>query len=111
MFGRCPHLPVDFYFPTRDAHVHSHHVPAYIEEVRRCFKEAYAEAHLQTNGKADRQKQYYDRMTSTVQLMPGDVVLMKLDEFQCKRKVKDRWSKAEYVVMHQVADDMPTYEV
>ena len=37
-----------------------------------------------------------------MQLMPGDIVLMKLDEFQGKRKVKDRWSKAEYVVVCQL---------
>ena len=30
-------------------HVHSHHVPAYVEEVRKHFKDAYAEAPLQTN--------------------------------------------------------------
>ena len=84
----------------------SHHVPLYIEEVR-CFKEAYAEVHLQTNSKADRQKLYYDRASSTLQLMPGDVVLMKPDAFQGKRKV----SEAEYVVMHQVADDVLAYEV
>ena len=111
MFGRCPCLPVSFYFPTRDTPVHSHHVPACVEEVTKCFKEAYAEAHLQTNSKADRQKWYYDRVTSTMQLMSGDIVLMKLDVFQGKRKVKDWWSEAEYVVVHQVADDMPTYEV
>ena len=110
MFGRWPHLLVNFYFPTRGTHVHSCHVPVYIEEVRRCFKEAYAEAHLQTNSKANRQKWYYDRMTSTMELMPGDVVLMKLDAFQGKRKVKNQWSKAEYVVMHQVPDDVPMYE-
>ena len=43
--------------------------------------------------------------------MPGDVVLLKLDAFQGKRKVKDWWSKAEYMVIHQVADGMPVYEV
>ena len=43
--------------------------------------------------------------------MPGDVVLMKLDVFQGKRKVEDRWSEAEYVVIRHVADDVPTYEV
>ena len=43
--------------------------------------------------------------------MLGDVVLMKLDAFQGKRKVKDRWSKVEYVVTHQVAGDVPTYKV
>ena len=46
-----------------------------------------------------------------MQLMPGDVVLMKLDVFQGKRKVKDRWSEVEYVVTCHVTNDMPTYEV
>ena len=43
--------------------------------------------------------------------MPDDVVLMKLDMFQGKRKVKERWSEAEYVVIHQVTNDIPTCEV
>ena len=111
MFGRCPHLPVNFYFPTKGTHVHPHYVPTYIEEVRKCFKEAYTEAHLQTNSKADWQKWYYDRTTSTMQLMPGDVILMKLDAFQGKRKVKDRWSEVEYVVTCQIMNDVHTYEM
>ena len=65
----------------------------------------------QSNCKADQQKQYYDRATSTMQLMPGDVMLMKADAFQGKRKVKDQWSKVEYMVVCQVTDDMPAYEV
>ena len=111
MFGRCPHLPVDIYFPTMSTHVRSHCFPAYVEEVRKCFKEAYAEVHLQTNSEVDQQKWYYDRSTSTMQLMPGNIVLMKLDAFQGKRKVKDQWNEVEYVVVHQVTDDVPMYEV
>ena len=111
MFGRHPHLPVDFYFPTKGAHVHSHHVLTYVEEVSKCFKEAYTEAHLQTNSEAEQQNWYYDKATSTMQLMPGDFILMKLDAFQGKRKAKDRWSEVEYVITHQVANDVPTYEV
>ena len=80
-------------------------------EVRRRFKEAYAEAHLQMNCEAKRQKQYYNRAMSTAQLVPGDVVLMKNDTYQGKRKVKDRWSETEDVVIHQVADGIPAYEV
>ena len=86
-------------------------VPAYVMEVRRCFKEAYAEAHLQTNCEAEKQKRYYDRATSTAQLVPGDVVLMKNDAYQGKWKVKDRWSETEYVVVRQVADGVSAYEV
>ena len=92
-------------------HVCSCCIPAYVEDVRKCFKEAYAEAHLQTNSKADWQKQYYDRVTSTLQLILANIVLMKLDAFQGKRKVKDQWSEAEYVVVCQVADDVPMYKV
>ena len=80
-------------------------------EVRRCFKEAYAEVHLQMNCEAEKQKQYYDRTMSTTQLVPGDVVLMKNDVYQGKCKVKDQWSETEYVVVCQVADGIPTYEV
>ena len=91
--------------------MHSHHVPAHVDKVRKQFREAYTKAHLQTNNEVEQQKCYYDRATSTVQLMPGDVVLMKLDEFQGKRKVKDRWSKVEYVVVRQVTNDVPAYVV
>ena len=111
MFGRCLHLPVDYYFPMVSTYEHSHCVPAYVTEVRRCFKEAYAEAHLQTNCKAKKQKHYYNRATSTAQLVLGDIVLMKNDAFQGKWKVKDRWSETEYVVVCQVADGVPAYEV
>ena len=43
--------------------------------------------------------------------MPGDVIFMKLDAFQRKRKVKDRWGEVEYVVTCQVTNDVPTYRV
>ena len=42
--------------------------------------------------------------------MLGDVILMKLDAFQEKRKAKDGWSEAEYVVIHQVTN-VPMYVV
>ena len=97
MFGSYPCLPVDYYFPTVSAYEDSHHVPAYVMEVQRRFKEAYTEAHLQTNCKAEKQKHYYHRATSTVQLVPGDIVLMKNDAYQWRQKVKDRWSETEYL--------------
>ena len=36
---------------------------------------------------------------------------MKNDTYQGKQKVKDRWSETEYVVVHQVADGIPAYQV
>ena len=46
-----------------------------------------------------------------MQLVPGDVVLMKNDMYQGKQKVKDWWSETEYVVVCQVTDGVPAYEV
>ena len=36
---------------------------------------------------------------------------MKNDAYQGKRKVEDWWSETEYVVVHQVTDGVPAYEV
>ena len=58
MFGRHPRLPVDYYFPMVSAYEHFRHVPAYVTEVWRCFKEAFTEAHLQTNWEVKKQKCY-----------------------------------------------------
>ena len=41
----------------------------------------------------------------------SDIVLMKLDVFQGKHKVKDQWSETEYVVVCQVTEDVLAYEV
>ena len=46
-----------------------------------------------------------------MQLVPGDMVLMKNDAYQGKWKVKDQWSETEYVVVRQVIDGIPAYEV
>ena len=46
-----------------------------------------------------------------VQLVLGDAILLKQDMFQEKRKMKDRWGDEEYEVVHQVAPDVPVYEV
>ena len=38
-------------------------------------------------------------------------MLKKADVFQGKRKVKDRLSKVEYEVIHQVTNGVPSYEI
>ena len=80
----CYH-PVTFSSHSLTMSEKNYHMPAYVIEVRRCFKEAYAEAHLQTNCKAEKQKRYYNRTMSTTQLVLGNVVLMKNDAYQGKQ--------------------------
>ena len=44
-------------------------------------------------------------------LKPGNLVLAKADAFKGKRKIKDRWEDKPHKVVHQIAMDVPSYEV
>ena len=65
----------------------------------------------QSTAEACQQKQYYDRKIGTVNLKPGNLVLVKADAWKRKRKIKDRWDEETWEVLQQIADDVPSYEV
>ena len=44
-------------------------------------------------------------------LKPGNLVLVKADAFKGKRKIKDRWEKDTWEVVHQIMTDIPSYKV
>ena len=60
---------------------------------------------------ACRQKQYYDRKIGTVNLKPGDLVLVKTDAWKGKRKIKESWEEETWEVVHQIMTDIPSYKV
>ena len=41
----------------------------------------------------------------------GHSVLLKADAWKGKRKIKDRWEEETWEVVHQIAADVPSYEV
>ena len=92
MFGCRPILPVEFYFPTlRSVEVSKRIacakcVDEYIATVQDHLKAALQEAQAQSMAEAQRQEQYYDWKIGTVGLKPGDLILVKADAFQGKRK-------------------------
>ena len=110
MLGKQPRLEVDLLFPTICANMHHRQVPAYVEEVQKHFKEGHTEALHQSNNKGDRQRRNYDKFTSTVQLMLGDVVWTKANAFQGKRKMEHQWDEVEYEIVCQVTNGVPSYE-
>ena len=69
------------------------------------------EAQPQSTAEACRQKQYYDRKIGTVNLKPGDLILVKADAWKGKRKIKDRWEEETWEVVHQIAADIPSHKV
>ena len=75
------------------------------------MRAALQEAQAQSPAKAQRQKWYYDQKIGTIGLKPGDPILVKADAFLGKRKNKDRWEDKLHEVVHQIATDIPSYEV
>ena len=75
------------------------------------MKAALQETQAQSMAEAQRQKWYYDWKIGTVGLKPGNLVLVKADAFQGKRKIKDRWEDKPHEVVCQIVTDVPSYEV
>ena len=51
------------------------------------------------------------RKVGTVNLKPGNLVLVKADAWKGKRKIKDRWDEETWEVSRQITTDVPSYEV
>ena len=112
MFGRQPRLPVDFVFPTVGSNeAPTRKVDTYVTSVRDRLRSTLREVQGQSTTEACRQKWYYNRKVGTVNLKPGNLVLVKADAWKGKRKIKDRWDEETWEVSHQVATGMPSYEV
>jgi hypothetical protein len=109
MFGRRPRLPVDFLFPTRQAHYPPKRTSEYVVKLQESLQKAFQAAREQTTAEAENQKRYYDRKSSNVVLEPGDVVLVRADAAVGKRKIMDRWSEKTYTVVRRLATDSPVY--
>ena len=99
MFGWWPRFPVNFVFPTvgsskapmREASTRK--VDTYIASVRDQLRSTLRGVQAQLTTEACQQKQYYIWKIGTVNLKPGNLVLVKADAWKGKRKIKDRWDE------------------
>ena len=95
--------------PMREAP--AKHMDKYVPSIWDRLRTALWEAQAQSMAEACQQKQYYDRKIGTVNLKPGNLVLVKADAFKGKRKIKDRLEEYTWEVVHQIITDIPSYEV
>ena len=65
------------------------------------------EGQAQSMAEAQRQKQYYNQKIGTVGLKPGNLILVKADAFQGKRKIKNRWEDKPHKVVCQIMTTFP----
>ena len=117
MFGWWTRLKVNSVFPTigskealmREAS--AKHVDMYIASMRDRLRTALWEAEAPSTAETYWQKWYYDRKIGTVNLKPGDLILVKVDAWKAKRKIKDRCEEETWEVVHQIMADIPSYKV
>ena len=83
----------------------------YVASVRDQLRSTLREAQAQSTTEACQQKQYHNRKIGTVNLKPGNLVLVKADAWKGKRKIKDRWDEETWEVSQQIVADMPSYKV
>ena len=117
LFGHRSRFLVDFYFPTfRSAEVpirgiSTKHVDEYVATVHDCLRATLCETQAQSMAEAQWQKWYYDQKIGTVDLKPGNLVIVKADVFREKRKIKDRWEDKPHKVVHQIVTGILLYKV
>ncbi|KAL4008817.1 hypothetical protein ACER0C_002669 [Sarotherodon galilaeus] len=91
LFGRSPRLPIDLLFEMQEAY----------DIVRENAKKS-----------ADRSKKHYDGKVRSSVLYPGDRVLVRnLTPRGGTGKLRNHWEQDINVVIRQVAEGLPVYEV
>ena len=73
-------------------------VDVYVASVRDQLRSALWESQAQLTAEACQQKWYYDRKIGTMNLKPGNLVLVKVDAWKGKRKIKDRYDEETWEV-------------
>ena len=86
-------------------------VDVYIASVSEQLRSTLWEAQAQSTAEACQQKWYYDRKIGAINLKPGNLVLVKVDAWKGKRKIKDRWDEETWEVSQQMVADVPSYKV
>ena len=81
MMGRRPCLPIDLLFPTSHSLPGQKGIHEYVNVLYSQLKEAIRLARRSAAEDAARHKRLYDRLAESVELRPGDKVLVRLDTF------------------------------
>ena len=86
-------------------------VPDFILKLRDHLKETLHDTQHQMTAEMECQKCYYDKTMSSVVLVTGDMVLLKLDASIGRRKINDWWDNKPYTIIQQMASDVLVYEI
>ena len=89
LFSKRPRIPMDYLFPTLHDSPHQTKMEVSVAAMQKRLKEAFTVARCLTSEEVARLCHYYDRKVGAVALQPGDVVMVRIDGFVGKWKVKN----------------------
>ena len=89
MFACRPCLPTDFYFPVDQVMGRTKRVDEYMSKQVTTLGSTFKAAREVTEEEVAHQNRLYDRKTSVVTHEVGDIIFVRTDASQGKRKIKD----------------------
>ena len=110
MFGRKPRLPVDDEFEVTFPLTKSRSTHQYVAKLKERLQWAFqlAKEHIDKDQK--RRKLYYDCKVHCMDIIPGELVLVRQKVFGSNHKIEDRWEVPVYKVIDKDADS-PVFQV
>lgn len=93
MFGRQPRLPVDLIFGLHSTNQRACECEysEYVQTLRDCLSQVYAQANETSHQAKGQQKKYYDQRAKSQVFNPGDRVLVKVCHVEGRQKLGDKW--------------------
>lgn len=111
LFGRSPRLPVDIMFGLDSESGNSDH-KTYVEKWRQETQQAYDIVRENMRKATERNKRNYDGEVRSSILCPGDCVLLRnLTPRGGTGKLRNHWEDSVHVVLRQMGEGIPVYEV
>ena len=110
MFGHQPRIPVDEVFDVTFPKTNRSTMKQYVQTLQKHLEWAFEIAKEHIEKEVGRRKLYYDRKVHCMDIIPGDIVLVRQKVFGTQYKIEDRWELPVYKVLEQCGDD-PLYKV
>ena len=110
MFGRNPRLSIDIMFGIEENESYQSYTD-YINSLKDRLQSAYDLATKEANKHRAKQKFHFDLKARATVIHPGDRVLVRINAYEGKHKIADRWEDDVYVVTKQPNTYVPVFIV
>ena len=110
MFGRESRLPIDLVFQVRQDKLPRQTHEQFVQDWQTAMQEAVKVARENITKSAQYNKRYYDKRAKAVEIVVGDMVLVKNVRERSGGKLKSYWEEALFKVVEK-KDNLPVYTI